>query len=116
VFKSRAKEERCQHKNNRLQKMSQRRKEVINGEDWLLANSQEGEVSKEMKYHRKHLFPFSWIFLKMKYTEIMKMLVFYNSSFLFSFPSTHLNNDFHILGKPSWEYQNFDDIKIHKQR
>jgi hypothetical protein len=47
VFKSRVKEEKCQDENNRLQKMSQRRKEVINGEDWLLANSQEGEVSKE---------------------------------------------------------------------
>jgi len=47
VFKSRFKEEKYQDENNRLQKMSQRRKEVINGEDWLLANSQEGEVSKE---------------------------------------------------------------------
>jgi len=47
VFKSRVKEEKCQNENNRLQKMSQRRKKVINGEDWLLANSQEGEVSKE---------------------------------------------------------------------
>jgi len=47
VFKSGVKEEKCQDENSRLQKMSHRRKEVINGEDWLLANSHEGEVSKE---------------------------------------------------------------------
>jgi hypothetical protein len=28
--------------------MSHRRKEAINGEDWLLANSHEEEVNKEM--------------------------------------------------------------------
>jgi hypothetical protein len=47
VFKSRVKEAKCQDKNNRLQKMPQRRKEVINGEDWFLVNSQYGEVSRE---------------------------------------------------------------------
>jgi hypothetical protein len=30
--------------------------------------------------------------------------------------ATHLKIDIHILGKPSWEYQNFNDIKINKQK
>jgi hypothetical protein len=48
VLRSRAKEEKCQDESNRLQKMLHRRKEVINGEDWLLANPHEEEVNKKM--------------------------------------------------------------------